>query len=102
MRSFLTIICRSYVGLSGGVIPVRDNSWIGRFSNSYAIPNGYFYGCWLAGEVHQFELPEGSICLKRNRDINVFGCGLVLDSEDKLAIFFTFNGQLLGELVLGF
>jgi hypothetical protein len=26
----------------------------------------------------------------------------VLDSEDKLAIFFTFNGQLLGELVLGF
>jgi hypothetical protein len=32
--------------------------------------------------------------------INVFGCGLVLDPENKLWIFFTLNGQLLGELAL--
>jgi hypothetical protein len=31
---------------------------------------------------------------------NAFGCGLVLNPEDNLAIFFALNGQLLGELVL--
>jgi hypothetical protein len=34
--------------------------------------------------------------------VNVIGCGLVLDSEDKLWIFVTFNGKLMGELALGF
>jgi hypothetical protein len=31
---------------------------------------------------------------------NVFGCGLVLDPQDKLAFFFTLNGKLLGKLLL--
>jgi hypothetical protein len=69
------------------------------YSNSYAIPNYInFNDCWLAGERHQFELPEGAIRPRwKYNSINVFGCGLVVDSEDKLAIFFTLNGQLIGE-----
>jgi hypothetical protein len=48
-------------------------------------------------------LPEGAIRPRRvlaRGSINVFGCGLVLDPENKLAIFFTLNGQLLGEFCL--
>jgi hypothetical protein len=57
--------------------------------------------CWLAGELHNFELPEGADRPRRERNsIIVHGCGLVLDPEDNLWIFFTLNGQLLGELVL--
>jgi hypothetical protein len=90
------------VGLSDGASPVPDNSWIGQYSNSYAFPRGgYLHQCWLAGNKHRFELPEGAIqpSWKRN-DNNVFGCGLVLYPEDNLAIFFTLNGKLMGELVL--
>jgi hypothetical protein len=85
------------VGLSVGAIP--DNLWIGGlYPNSYAIPNDN--ECWLAGEIQQFELPEGTIRPRRNLYINVMGCGLVLDPEDKLWIFFTLNGQLLGKFWL--
>jgi hypothetical protein len=46
-------------------------------------------------------LAEGTSAIRPRRDnTNVFGCGLVLDPEDKLCIFFTLNGQLLGEFVL--
>jgi hypothetical protein len=85
------------VGLSGVVIP----DWIGRDSNSYAIPivGHHCIACRLAGERHRFELPEGAIRPDTKENGNVFGCGLVLDSEDKLAIFFTLNGQLLGKLM---
>jgi hypothetical protein len=59
------------------------------------------YQCWLAGEPHQFELPEGVVQPKwKSNGSNVFGCGLLLDPEDKVAIFFTLNGQLMGESVL--
>jgi hypothetical protein len=56
--------------------------------------------CWLAGEYHPFELPEGAIRPKMKKNGNVYGCGIVLDPNNKLAIFFTLNGQLLGELML--
>jgi hypothetical protein len=83
------------VGLSDGCIP--DNSWIGEYSNSYAVPTGYFHGCRLARETHHFELPEGAIRPRWKRNgMNVSGCGLVLDPEEKLWIFFTLNGNLLG------
>jgi hypothetical protein len=73
--------------------------WIGDYSNSYAIH--LYIECWLAGERHPFELPEGAIEPRWKRNgINVLGCGLVLDPEDKLWIFFTMNGKLRGELVL--
>jgi hypothetical protein len=91
------LIIRCNYGLSDGAIP--DHLWIGQNSNSYAIPIGrhYCYLCWLAGASHIFELPEGAIRPRIKENGNVFGCGIVLDPEDKLTIFFTLNGQLLGE-----
>jgi hypothetical protein len=90
---------RGYIGLSGDPIPY--NPWIGH-SNSYAIriPYHYCYGCWIDGETHRFELPEGAIRPAMKEVGNAIGCGIVLDSEDKLAIFFTLNGQVCGELML--
>jgi hypothetical protein len=93
-----TQIFRSYVGLSDGAIP----DWIGRNPNSFAIDIGlhHCYGCWLAGEPHVFELPEGAIQPEMKENGNVYGCGLVLDPDNNLAIFFTLNGKLLGKLIL--
>jgi hypothetical protein len=91
-------IFRLDFGLSGAI---ADNSWIGQNSNSYAIQYSYVSNrCWLAGEEHRFELPEGAIRPEIRGNENVYGCGLVLDPDNILAIFFTLNGQLLSELVL--
>jgi hypothetical protein len=85
------------VGLSGVAIP----DWIGRDSNSYGIRIGlHCYDCWLAGEYHPFELPEGAIRPEMKQNGDVWGCGLVLDPDNNLAIFFTLNGKLMGELML--
>jgi hypothetical protein len=85
-----------------GTIPDDDNLWEGQFLNSYAMQTGLLnYRCRLAGARHPFELPEGSVRPTWNRySVFVYGCGLVLDPEDRLAIFFTVNGKLLGELML--
>jgi hypothetical protein len=90
-----TQFLRRFVGFSRGAIPYR----ISQNSNSYAIPivGHHVYGCWLAGDVHHFELPEGAIHpIWKTDNKNVLGCGLVLEPDNKLAIFFTLNGQLLG------
>jgi hypothetical protein len=45
--------------------------------------------------MHQFDLrgmPE-----RNANGTNVQGCGLVMDTNDKLTIFFTFNGKLKGQ-----
>jgi hypothetical protein len=75
---------------------------IGQDSNSYGIPivGHHCYGCWLAGEVHRFELPEGAVKPEMEENGNVVGCGLVLDPDNEMAIFFSLNGKLLGELML--
>jgi hypothetical protein len=95
---------RGFFGFSDGAIPDDDNvnSWIGQYPNSYGIPTDHnYYGCYLAGENHQLELPEGAIQPRWERNIsNVHGCGLVLDPDNKLSIFFTLNGQLEGELAM--
>jgi hypothetical protein len=59
----------------------------------------YDYNCLLAGVSHQFEMTEGAIRHGWKHRINVYGCGLVLDTKNKLWIFFTLNGKLMGELV---
>jgi hypothetical protein len=89
---------RSDVGLSGAIADL----WIGGYSNSYGISivDHHYYGGWLAGELHRFELPEGAIQPEMKENGNIFGCGLVLDPDNNLAIFFTLNGQLLGEFML--
>jgi hypothetical protein len=62
---------------------------MGDYPNSYAISTG-FNLCYLAGET-SFELPRGV----NGRD--VYGCGILMDPNDKLAIFFTLNGILMGQ-----
>jgi hypothetical protein len=56
--------------------------------------------CLLSGHEHFFEWPAGAIKPKwfgyGCRD--VYGCGLVLSPDNKLAIFFTTNGILMGQL----
>jgi hypothetical protein len=91
-------IFRCYLGLSGVAIP----DWIVQIPNPYAIAIhiGHPYGCWLTGEYHLFELPEGAIRPEEKDKGNVYGCGLVLDPDNKGAIFFTANGKLLGKLLL--
>jgi hypothetical protein len=95
---FLTIF-RCTVGLSDVAIAVINNLRIGYYPNSYAFR--HLHECWLAGERHPFELPEGALRPRwKPNGMNIYGCGLVLDPNDKLAIFFTLNGILMGELVL--
>jgi hypothetical protein len=75
---------------------------IGQYQNSYAIEICItYYEYWFAGVSHQFLWPaEGAIQPRWElNSLNVYGCGLVLDPENKLWIFFTLNGNILGELV---
>jgi hypothetical protein len=65
--------------------------------NTYAMPEKHHY-CLLSGKKHLFQWP-----LRASKPIwtgceDVFGCGLVLSADDKLAIFFTTNGILMGQL----
>jgi hypothetical protein len=71
----------------------------GKHPNSYAIKNGCDYG-FLSGNanVHRFGPPNGGIKFELNGQEDVMGCGLVLNPEGKVAIFFTVNGTLLGKL----
>jgi hypothetical protein len=96
------IFIRCILGLSDGAIPEPGYLWLAEYPNAYAIPTvtrHSFYGCWLAGETHHFQLPEGAIRPRKKEYGNVYGCGIVLDPEDKLWLFFTLNGTLMGELV---
>jgi hypothetical protein len=95
INSIIFQLIRCNFGLSDGAIPKDDddNLWIGKFSNSYATI--FWFECLLAGERHPFELPDGAIQPEpKDFGTNVMGCGLVLDSDNKLAIFFTSNGTL--------
>jgi hypothetical protein len=80
-----------------------ENELIGGYPNSYAISisTRYCNWCHLAGEHHRFQLPDGAIQpkLMKENGTNVYGCGLVIDPNDKLAIFFTLNGILMGLLL---
>jgi hypothetical protein len=78
----------SYIGLSGG--HYMDHSLI------YFWPTGFDF-CYPYGERHQFEWSNDAIRPKRNETGDVYGCGLLLNSRNELAIFFTFNGVLMGQ-----
>jgi hypothetical protein len=89
---------------NGGGFTGIYGDWRTLFGNpkSYALHSARnFKYCCLAGNNHRFEpcLPVEKRQLNEGR--NTFGCGLLLDPKDKLAIFFTLNGLLLGEFELG-
>jgi hypothetical protein len=94
---------RSNVGLSDGAIPF-DNTPIGEYENSFAITTGTggnAYEVWIAGWECQFDLQVGDIEPNfKYYGTNVYGCGLVLDPEDDLCVFFTVNGTVVGEFAL--
>jgi hypothetical protein len=55
----------------------------------------------LSGTKHDFELPNGAIKpeWKSTQSDNVIGCGILLHSNGKLLIFFTLNGNLMGQFI---
>ena len=79
------------VGLSNGDI----GDFVGEKPNSYSMCYGG--DCWLAGETPRFEWPEGAIKPKWKGRGDVVGCGLLLNPEKKVSIFFTVNGILMGQ-----
>jgi hypothetical protein len=86
------------VGLSDGT---TKGKLIGEYPNSYAVRT-VICCCRLAGETHYFELVDGAIQspAPKLNGTDVYGCGLVIDPNDKLAIFFTLNGILIGFKIL--
>jgi hypothetical protein len=82
-----------FVGLSNGNI----QTFVGFSSNSYATQDGCDF-CWLSEQRHRFEWPNGVIKPDEWKGKGaVFGCGLLLNPENVLSIFFTGNGILKGK-----
>jgi hypothetical protein len=87
------------VGLLHGVTIFGICVGVGEFNrSSYTVStisiNGHF-------EDYQFsELPVGAR-VESNVQGNVYGCGILMDPDNKLTIFFTINGILLGEFFFG-
>jgi hypothetical protein len=83
------------IGLSDGTVP--DGTTIAGFKNSSAVMNGDDF-CWLNGDCHDFEWPIGTIKPEWKNGVgDVVGCGIMVNREDKVAIFFTGNGKLMGQ-----
>jgi hypothetical protein len=93
-----TKLIRCLLGLTDGKFPLGP--WLFRLPNAYyiciPIANGNFYHFFLAGQRHHFEFPEGVIRPEVKERGNVFGCGILMNPDDKLTIFFTLNGILIG------
>jgi hypothetical protein len=86
-----------HVGLSDGLIPA-DGLDVGFAPNSYAIQDYDTFFCLLSGTDHEFEWPDGVANKPKCKGPgDVLGCGLLLHPNNKVAIFFTANGILLGQ-----
>jgi hypothetical protein len=75
----------------------------GRSLNSYAIGIRIPYRSYhffLSEQRHLFQFPEGVIQPELKETGNVVGCGILMNPEDKLTIFFTLNGILLGPVLI--
>jgi hypothetical protein len=83
-----------WVGLSNGNIP--DGEWLAETRNYYDYGSGLDY-CSFGGHKHPFEWPNGAIKPEWNGRGDVIGCGLMQSPQNKLAIFFTANGILMGQ-----
>jgi hypothetical protein len=71
--------------------------YVGKYPNSYSYLPGRDY-CLISQDQHTLEWPEDVLKPegKWTSQGDVGGCGLLVDPNDKLAIFFTFNGKLIG------
>jgi hypothetical protein len=89
---------RLCIGLSVG--SVQKGTCLGRTSNTYAMQDDKCDYCLICGEARFLEWPLGAVKPKWTGTgcEDVFGCGLVLSPDNKLAIFFTTNGILMGKL----
>jgi hypothetical protein len=96
--SIISILHRFYIGLSDRSIP--DGKILGECSNSYGrwCLNSKF---WLPLKKHDIEWSEGVTKPEWDEPEigDIYGCGLLLSPDNKLAIFFTLNGILLGEIL---
>jgi hypothetical protein len=54
----------------------------------------------LAGHRHEFQFPEGVIQPEVKDTGKVVGCGILMNPDDKLTIFFTVNGILIGSVLI--
>jgi hypothetical protein len=86
---------RFCVGLSNGRIP--NISCASNSPNLYALWDGA-YCCLLSGRLHNFKWPTGANKPKWNGKGNVVGCGILMSPANKVSIFFTLNGILMGLL----
>jgi hypothetical protein len=93
-----------YVGLSNGIIP-SDDTCYWKWPKFYLFSNCKFYNnkrCCLSGYYHEFEWPNGPIEVKWNENGKVtIGCGILFNPANKLSIFFTANGILMGQFQCG-
>jgi hypothetical protein len=89
-----------YVGLSNGNIS-DDGQLITENRNYYYFGNGDDH-CTLDENEHIFEWQDWTMQPEWNGDGDgdVIGCGLVLNPNNQLAIFFTVNGILMGQFLL--
>jgi hypothetical protein len=79
------------VGFTDGSIPVPAVDGFGGSPNSYGIAQNNSF--WLSGKKYQW---NDSIRTSGTRE-TVLGCGILLNSKNKLAVFFTQNGILKGK-----
>jgi hypothetical protein len=59
----------------------------------YAIQIGR-YRCWVSGNIHRLDRPNEAALW--NDQLDTLGCGLLLNPQGKLSIFFTVDGILMG------
>jgi hypothetical protein len=73
--------------------------WHGGFVFGACV-GGYYTIATLSTDGRQYEYTEVPVEARPvppNVQRNVFGCGLLMDPDNKLTTFFTLNGILLGE-----
>jgi hypothetical protein len=80
------------VGFTDGNKPVDDLMGVGDVPNSYGLNPCNDMNSMLAGRVHKLECPTWPI-----HSVAIFGCGLLLNSKNELAVFFTHKGLLMGK-----
>jgi hypothetical protein len=95
-KSEFSLYSGYFVGLSDG--QNCDGFSLGITPNSYCISDGGIYYYMSGVGECRFEWQNG-VFPKLIGPGNVAGCGLVLNPKNKLSIFFTWNGILLGNIV---